>query len=160
MQFGFDRCTVSFTTVPSAGIAYPAGWNLVGLLASVAPVGDYYTLQTGDSSYGMVAGNQVQPGQGYWAYFAQPTAVSYEGESVSPNSEQIRVPAGKFVMIGDPFPTPCDVGPADVATAIYTYGAGGYTRAEHLDPGQGAFVYSSTGGTLTLAPRMPQSPGS
>lgn len=153
-------CSVAFTTVPTVQVTYPPGWNLVaGLGVAITEAdGPVYTLQPGDTSYESLPPDAVLDClKGYWVFFEKPTQV----ESVAcPSSGAAQngsapftasVPANQFIMIGNPLPTPASVAAADAA---YTYDptSGQYQQASTLQPGQGAWVYSASGGSLTLTP--------
>lgn len=158
-----------FCPVP---VDYPAGWNLIAATSGPgrahtvinSNVGPFYTLQAGDSGYEAVGDSStLQPGQAYWAYFAEPTSASlastYEACAcpplfvTQPPPLLIDLPPGQFVMIGNPFSVPAAVSGAD---AVYAHDpAAGYQLTAQLQPGQGAFVYSLAGGAMTLSPANP-----
>jgi len=134
-------------------VSYAAGWQLIGgpTDASFAAPRPYYTLQAGDVAYETVsAGTALQPGLGYWAWF--PTA----GTGLLPRDPAgaqpvVRtLPAGRYVLIGNPFSSTAAVSGADV---VYTYDpASGYTAATQLPPGQGAWAFAAAGGPVTISP--------
>jgi hypothetical protein len=140
-------------------VPYTAGWNLVagfpglGGAITVLPgvTGSLYTFQTGDTAYQVFPiSTPLEPGRGYWAYFATPTSVVLPqmGPALQPFSQPL--PAGQFVMIGNPFPTTATVSGADV---VYVYDQrNGYQQTTTLQTGQGAWAYSAAGGTVTFAP--------
>ena len=122
--------------------------------------GPLYTLQAGDTSYEAVQNQSaegvsyapLQPGIGYWAYLSQPTAVNFPHTSPQ-QPVTISMPAGQYTMIGNPF---ADVASVSGADAVYTYDpATGYQTTMTLQPGQGAFAYSSDGATITISPDSP-----
>jgi PKD repeat protein len=143
-------------TVIAAGptVMYPAGWNLIGgpdgtVFAQSNSV--LYTFQAGDTAYQtQPATSPVTGGRGYWAFFVQPTTVALSGTSSSTAS--VTVPAGQYVMIGNPSATATlTIRGADVAYA-YNASQGQYVAATTLAPGQGAWVLSNAGGTITVGP--------
>ena len=73
---------------------------------------------------------------------------------VTAQTQRIALPAGHFIMVGNPTDGPVSVSGADVvdtfnpATNAYTTVTGTAT----LGPGQGAWAFSRAGGTLTLTP--------
>jgi hypothetical protein len=109
--------------VPCLGggtIPYPAGWNLVagptGTVVTGAN-GPLYTWRAGDTSYEVLpAGSPLQAGVGYWVNFAGPNSISF-ARVPQQQPVTISVPAGSFVMIGNPYPTTATVRGADV---VYT----------------------------------------
>jgi hypothetical protein len=143
--------TPSVPLVGANTIVYPAGWNLVAgtglpLMGSDGPL---YTFDPAAGSYQTVpAGTRLTPGAGYWAFFDCPTQRSLP--VVAPQQASPQLPAGKWVMIGDPNFSPVSVSGADV---VYIYLPGsGYEQATTLQPGQGAWAYSAAGGTVTFGP--------
>ena len=133
-----------------ATAAVTAGWNLIaGPTGFAAPgaTGPLYTYQAGDTAYEATpAGSPLQPGDGYWAYFAAPATLTLTAGSAQPLERPL--PAGEWVMIGNPFTTNASVAGADT---VDTYAAaGGYQATTTLAPGQGAWAFSNAGGTLTL----------
>lgn len=140
-------------------IPYPAGWNLVAGYDGVYVFradGPLYTLQAGDSDYEAVPSESgegltwtpLKSGVGYWAYFSQPEAVPFPP---GPHrlTFSVTVPAGQFVMVGNPFPTGATVTGADV---VYSYDPDqGYKQTTFISTGHGAWVYSAGGGTITLS---------
>lgn len=144
-------------------IAYPAGWNLVAGYQGrdgsdtyvFGAVGPLYTLQTGDDAYEAaplqlaagVSWTTLQTGLGYWAFFSMPTSIYFPVPPV-PQQQTRELPAGQWVMVGNPYAVKASLAGADL---IYAYSAGGgYVPATTLRPGEGAWVYSSAGGVLTF----------
>ncbi len=140
---------------------YPAGWNLVaGYQATIVldPEGPLYTYQAGDSAYqALPFWTVLEPGTGYWAYFDGPGEVYGAGPPPLPQPVTLDLPAGQFIMIGNPFASSASIeGADDYADIVYTYEPGnGYTRARSLAPGQGAWAYSAAGGPITLTLASP-----
>ena len=137
-----------------ATVTYAAGWNLAGgpdstLLAGAS--GSLFTFQARDTNYeslSVFAG--LSAGTGYWVFFFSPTTVTLP--CVTSTTLLVTLPANHFIMVGDPFDRPATVSGAQMvdtfnpATNSYTSATGTVT----LQPGQGAWVFSSTGGTLTI----------
>ena len=138
------------STPASAALAVTTGWNLIagptGTTASGA-ASSLYTFQAGDTAYEpSPAASPLDAGVGYWAFFSAPATLTLASGSTQPVTRPL--PAGQYVMVGNPFTTNASVAGAD---AVYTYSAsGGYQAATVLSPGQGAWAFSSAGGTLTL----------
>jgi len=79
--------------------------------------------------------------------FAGPNSISF-GRVPQQQPVTVSVPAGSFVMIGNPYPTTATVRGADV---VYTYTPGsGYAATTSLPAGQGAWVYSAGGGEIRI----------
>lgn len=137
----------------SGSATYSAGWNLVGAPAGTVfsqASNPMYTYQATDTAYQTVPNTQpVSAGYGYWAYFTGTTTVTLSGTS-SPQFATT-IPAGQFVMVGNPSSTATvTVSGSDV---VYTFDpvANNYvTTGTTLRPGQGAWVYSANGGTITI----------
>jgi len=135
-------------------VSYPAGWNLVG-----APGGTpftranspLYTWQPGDTEYEVLrAALGVQGGYGYWVYFAQPTTLALTG--ISAPTASLMVPAGDFVMVGNPSATAA----VPIHGATYALGwdpqSGQYKQVSALAPGAAAWVYVNDATVVTLGP--------
>ncbi|MGI8552240.1 MAG: hypothetical protein ACR2PL_15865 [Dehalococcoidia bacterium] len=157
---------------PTAAIVpYLAGWNLVsGPLGTqlVGLQGPLYTYDPDAGTYhaapvvphvGLVGDYLEGDGGGYWAYFVG--SVHYAGlapevlvRSGLPNyPTQYPVPAGRYALIGNPYRKTATVSGAD---AIYVYSPDqGYQLTTMLQPGQGAWAYSSAGATLLVSPADP-----
>jgi hypothetical protein len=142
---------------PSGGAAtgtasYQAGWNLVagptGTTFSQA-VGVLYTFPAGATDYQQVPNTQpVQAGVGYWAYFSSATTVTLSGSGSVPMT--VTAPPSQFIMIGNPSATQTVT--VSGADAVYTFDpvANNYSTGNVLKPGQGAWVYSFNGATITM----------
>jgi hypothetical protein len=133
-------------------IPFQSGWNLVsgGNGGSIAGVsGPMYTFQAGDSAYEIVnPGVPLVPGRGYWAFF--PTSGTITLPLIPPQPQTVPMPPLSWIMVGNPSSSPMRLLGADVA---YTYNpVSSYQPATVLDPGQGAWVLSLGGGTLTITP--------
>jgi hypothetical protein len=90
-------------------------------------------------------------GQGYWVHFVKQSNAAL---SVQPgNTGGYTLPAGHWVLIGNPDVTTVQVSGADV---LYIYDpTSGYQPATSLAPGQGAVAYSAPGGVLTFTTERP-----
>jgi hypothetical protein len=132
---------------PSVPITYPAGWNMIGVPAGAiipGPLGPLYTFQAGDTGYHAV--QNLQPGFGYWAFFATPATATlpFTGPLILTRT----MPAGQYIMVGNPGSAAAILSGADVA---YIYDpATGYQQTDQIPPGEGAWVFSYAGGTLTI----------
>lgn len=150
--------TISSSTPAPTGptVTYQTGWNLVGGPTGTTFTqsnGALYTLQPGDANYESLPNTAgISGGKGYWAYFNAPTSVALSGSGPAlPVS--VTIPAGQYVMVGNPSATQSvTVSGADVVWLFNTPGnnyTGGGNSAT-LQPGQGAWVLSNAGGTVTL----------
>ena len=150
--------TATPTPTPTPGcatVSVATGWNLLGgpsgaVLTGAA--GALFTFQAGDSAYQTItpATTPLVAPEGYWAFFFSPTTVTLP--CVSGTSITIQVPANHFIMVGDPFDRPATLSGAQVIdtfnTAANSYSTS--TGTATLAPGQGAWVFSASGGTLTI----------
>jgi hypothetical protein len=142
-----------------ATVVWPSGWNLVsgrGIApmyqsGGVAFAGTVYTLQPGDNGYESLPSDSVlQTGVGYWVYLPDGATAMLVAGSDAPY--RVQAPPGQFVMIGNPSGhLPAEISGADT---IITYDPSkGYQAAVILQPGQGALVSSTGGGTITVTPQ-------
>ena len=138
-------------------LSVAAGWNLVGApngsqLGGTA--GALYTFQASDSAYESFPTTvSLSGGVGVWAFFPQAGLVTGL-PVVTAQTLHLTLPAGHFIMAGNPTDGPVSLSGADVvdtfntATNQYSVATGTVTLA----PGQGAWVFSRFGGTLTITP--------
>ena len=138
---------------PPVTVTYAAGWNLVAGPAGTIIAGangPLYTFQAGGSTYETLpASSPLQPGVGYWAYFAQASSQTLPAGPTQPVSATRQLPAGQFIMIGNPGTRPATVAGADV---VYIYDpAQGYQPASVLQPGQGAWAFSASEGSVSIS---------
>lgn len=146
------------TRAQSGGLAsYPAGWNLIagpeGTVFSSAG-GPLYTLQAGDAAYtASAAAAPVHGGYGYWAYFPQAQLIRFTGAVRLPQT--ITVPAGQYVLIGNPATETVSVSPGADLLLSYDPVSHAYTPTSVLLPGQGAWAYSIDGVVLTVSSLTP-----
>ncbi len=137
---------------PGVTVTYQAGWNLVAQPTGATipgAIGPLYTLQTGNTNY--QTSSTTTSGFGYWAYFNSPTTVSipYTGAQSVTKSLQ----PSQFIMIGNSSSSPATVTGADI---VYTYNSAitsgnPYTATTVLQPGQGAWALSYSGGNITIS---------
>jgi hypothetical protein len=147
--------TVTGGGAPSGGtsVTYQTGWNIVsGPPGTTFPqaAATLYTLPAGATNYTTISNTTgITANAGYWAYFGSSTTVSLSGSGTLPAS--VSVPANSYVMIGNPSNKAVTVSGADV---VYTFDpvANSYSNGSTttLQPGQGAFVYSAAGATVTM----------
>lgn len=147
---------------------YVAGWNLVGISEEEGPPptsASLYRLLPDGSGYEAIAPADALPGVGYWAYFAHDThgivpphgpcerlmpSPSDPGlEICVPAFPPIPLPAGQWMMVGNPYTSPVAVLGAD-AVEVYDPTSGDYYATTVLTPGEGAFAYSTGGGELSF----------
>ncbi|MHB8574558.1 MAG: hypothetical protein ACYDCQ_04430 [Dehalococcoidia bacterium] len=138
-------------------IRYSAGWNLVGGPDGTVfnSSGATYTLGGGDADYVQNPGSApIAGGKGYWAYFPTDTNVTLNGAGLP--SVRVTLPPNQYVMIGDPSGTQSALVDG-VFDQVLTYNASSqrYDTTTTLDIGQGAWVISSAGGTVTLTASGP-----
>lgn len=152
-DIGAFEVTPNAPPPPTSGttVTYQAGYNLVGGPAGAVLTGAsglLYTFQASDSNYESFPTTiPLQPGLGYWALFPATTMVTLP--TVPAQRLTVQLPASHFIMIGNPGDTVAAISGMDFA---YTYSPGaGYTLATTVNPGQGAWVFSRAGGTLTIA---------
>lgn len=142
------NASATITVIPTGiSVTYQPGWNLIALPPGAyipGPLGPLYTFQAGNTDY-QVAQNG-QSGLGYWAYFSTPTTAVLP--LTLPDSVTLQLPAGQFIMVGNPSSKTATVSGADI---VYTYSpTDGYQATTTLQPGQGAWVFSYNGGTVTI----------
>ena len=146
--------TTTTAAAAPAGISvtYSAGWSIIagpsGTVVSTAADTPLYTFQAGDTNYETVSANTpLAAGKGYWAYL--PAAGTSTIPVTTTNSTTVSLPAGQWVMIGNPGDTAATVSGADTVM-VYDPTSGSYTPSTQLGPGQGAWALSNNGGTATI----------
>lgn len=149
------QLNLTLSTAPVFSLTYPSGWNLIAWPAGSqisGAGGPLYTWQPGDSSYEVLsAGILTSTGMGYWANFPTTTTEALPYSAKLHMSRYL--PAGQYVMIGDPSNWPATVIGAD---SVYTYDpVSGYQRTTVLRPGQGAWALSHFGATVTITSTGP-----
>jgi PKD repeat protein len=142
------------STGGSQSVTYLPGWNLVGGPGGQTFSGannPLYTFQAGDANYETVANTAgIASGKGYWAFFTSPTTITLIASST--NTASVQAPAGQYVMIGNPSASQTlTIHGADQAFAFDPI-ANSYVVATTLKPGQGAWVISINGATITVGP--------
>lgn len=131
---------------------FSRGWNLVALPPGVGflDINGLYSFQPGDRSYEAIApGSGMQAGYGYWAFFVSDIDILLPAGNSTPYT--VSAPPGQYVMIGDP----SGLAPATVtgADAVFVYATDtGYQRVSTLQPGQGAWAVSLSGGQIVVTP--------
>jgi hypothetical protein len=148
--------SVTAVQAASVPVGYHAGWNLVGGPDGTTfnAAGNAYTFGVTDSSYVTSAGTApIGGGNGYWMYFPADTTVLMNGTGAS--TMQVSVPPGTYIMIGNPSGTQSVT--VSGADQVLTYDAGAqqYTATTTLGIGQGAWAFSTAGGTITLTATGP-----
>jgi hypothetical protein len=137
---------IGATTIP-----LPAGWNLIGGSTGTqvsGAVGPLFTFQAGDTGYETLSpGQQLNAGEGYWAFI--PVQGTLTITTIPPQILSFPLPLGAWIMIGNPSSSPVTL---SGASTIFTFNPtiNNYQPATTLQPGQGAWVFSVTGGTLTM----------
>ena len=131
-----------------------AGVNLIGVPAGtdLSAATAVFALNSAGNGWTLLSG-AASAGTGYVAFFDQDTTIALPAGSNSAMTQTL--PAGVWMLIGDPSGTlPAKVSGAD---ALYTYDAvaGKYVTATQLLPGQGAWVWSAKGATITITPQQP-----
>lgn len=142
-------------------VTLSAGWNLVdqnvvdALQTSGSQVYSYFW---NGHSYQSTSQSQ---GDGIWVYLSAPSTVLVNSPSSA--SETVSIGAMTWGMVGNPYQTAMSVTlqKGDVA---YTYNptTGQYSQAlmgtVSLQPGQGAWLFSASGGTYTIGIQPPAPP--
>ena len=140
----------------------PAGWNLVdgGIAAELTTNrGPLYTYRPGAPAYRAVRPDpSLSSADGYWALFDQATEVflgcgSPPARPMGTGSPVTITVSPGWTMVGNPLSElkRALVGGAD---ALFVYLPGtGYQQTDALVAGQGAFLYSASGGDVTFAPQ-------
>lgn len=160
---------VVFTVVDSSvpeRVSYRAGLNLIGaprgtvisstdnpIVTFVGDTGLYREVEPGEP---------LEAGQGYWVRYRATEPNADVGQALAEAPEMpmaIAVPAGRYVLIGNPFHTHAHVEGVD---ALFVYSPmSGYQSAMlnqrfgRLSIGEGAWALSLTGGNVVLRPARP-----
>ncbi|MGI8551139.1 MAG: hypothetical protein ACR2PL_10215 [Dehalococcoidia bacterium] len=157
---------IDFTTSPATcggsvhfqlTASYQPGWNLIaappGTVLSELPEA-LYTLQPGDTGYEQVDSRaETTACYGYWAYSKYRTIVGLPAGNDVPYS--VGAPPNQLILIGDASGRrPATVTGADAVYADDS-ASGVYQQTGTLQPGQGAWVYSAAGGTVSITPIAP-----
>lgn len=133
---------------PGTTVTYGPGWVLIGVPdGSVLPSGaSLYTWQAGDRAY--ETATTPQAGKGYWIYFPGTATVSLSPTPDLAQSVRIPLPAGQWIMIGNPYSNAAAISGAD---AFFAYNPeSGYQSVSTLFQGLGAWAFSSAGGTAVI----------
>ncbi|MGI8553635.1 MAG: hypothetical protein ACR2PL_23035, partial [Dehalococcoidia bacterium] len=133
-----------------ASVTFPRGWNLVGGPADSTFLVPLFIYDSAGGQYQTLdAGRGVKGGYGYWAFFSVPTTIAFTSNG-SP-SATLPIFGGQWQQVADPSATASvTVTGADV---VYTYDptGGQYNQATTLMPGQGAWVYAASDGSVQLS---------
>lgn len=133
-------------------VTYASGWNIVAAPAGTAfsgANGSLYTIQAGDTNYETVtAGSPLKAGAGYWLNI--PGGAQATLPTASPLPVVVQLPPGQWVMVGNPGTTTATVSGAD-SVLIYDPGSGNYNQTTQLQPGQGAWTVSYSGGQASIS---------
>jgi PKD domain-containing protein len=154
---GSGQTTATITVSGSGGgsglpggplmVNLPAGWNLIALPPNSTlpgPLAAPYTYGPNDSAYVQV--QNVPSGVGVWQFLNAPSTLSISRGS--PQTATVQLPPGHWVMIGNPGSFPATVKGADT---VYIYDGSTYKATTTLEPGQGAWAISLSGGTATIS---------
>jgi len=133
-------------------VTFSAGYNMIGVPSGTAVNADsVLAFDTAANSYTQLgSGDSLSGGRGYWAYFSGDIPVTLPAGSNA--SITVAASAGKWQLIGNPSgTTPALVTGADEVFAFDAV-AGQYMAVTSLQPGQGAWALSRSGGSITSAP--------
>jgi len=156
LRWGVPEQRVAAQSEPPPGYTViSAGWNLISTAGAAtlrlpSAFGPLYTLQAGDKEYEALGLDQLQRGAGYWAFFRDNTAVRLPPSA--DESYSVDVPAGQWIMVGNPS-TAASARIAGADTAFVYSPLSGYRQDTLVPVGYGAFVYSASGGTITVEVR-------
>ena len=142
-------------------VTFQAGWNLVGCPTGTVltgATGNIFTFQAGNTAYqSFPVTTALTAPQGYWAFFTAPTTVTLATPPTA-TSQTVTLPVNQFIMAGNPFGVPVSLTGAS-QVFVYNTTTGQYQTATTLQPCQGAWVISPSGGTLTITNMLvPPSP--
>lgn len=146
---GTGHVSVAKAAAADLGLTLPQGWNLIADPGGIIPSGPAYTLQQTDTTYEIVtAGTPLVPGLGYWVQAQSRSGLPLPAGQLRAT---IQAPASRFVMIGDPSGVlTARVSGADLILAYDPVQGYSVVTDNTLQPGQGAFAFSRSGGTITL----------
>jgi plastocyanin len=133
-------------------VTFRAGYNMIGVPSGTTVNADsVLSFDTAANSYTQLgSGDSLNGGRGYWAYFSTDTTITLPAGSDS--AVTVPASAGTWQMIGNPSgTTPALVTGADSVFAFDAAG-GQYMAVTTLQPGQGAWALSRSGGSITSAP--------
>ncbi|HZQ34854.1 MAG TPA: hypothetical protein VFD32_02900 [Dehalococcoidia bacterium] len=134
-------------------VAFHAGWNLIGVPTGTTVGGSasaLYTYGSERDGYVLLDSNTpLQAGVGYWAYFDKDTSIAVRIDSVE--FPAVPLPAGEWVLIGNPLGVRVEVAGQDVLYVFDPTTQRYFLQfASILEPGSGAWAYSADGGILTF----------
>jgi hypothetical protein len=137
----------------AATILYQPGYELIAGPTGTTVNGVAGSLYTIDPASGQLiavdASRPLQGGVGYFADFTDLTNVRLAPDDGKPAI--IQAPGGEWLLVGNP----SDYNDATVQGADLVYGydpQAGYVQESTVPPGQGALVYSASGGTIVVRP--------
>jgi PKD domain len=153
--FAASSINNSFSTVAAASgvnVTFTQGWNIVDGPSGTVITGNQgplYTYQATDAAYEVVpSGTPLRAGEGYWAYF--PVGTSAVIPVSASASQSISLPAGHYVMIGNPGDNTATVTGADYMVT-FSPSSNTYVQSTTIPAGGGAWVFSFNGGTATIS---------
>ena len=144
------RAGLPLAAQTEATVRYRAGWNLIAApsgntLAKAS--GPAYALGPNSEGYQVVGPGELIGGRAVWVFFPEDTTVTL-GRTAAEYSRTL-APANEYLLLGNPSVT--DTLTLTGADTAFAYDpAEGYKAVGALAPGQGAFVLSEAGGTITL----------
>lgn len=134
-------------------VTFQGSWNLVGCPTGTVltgATGNIFTFQAGNTAYqSFPVTTALTAPQGYWAFFTAPTTVTLATPPTA-TSQTVALPVNQFIMVGNPFGVPVSLSGAS-QVFVYNTTTGQYQTATTLQPCQGAWVISPSGGTLTIS---------
>jgi hypothetical protein len=147
-----DAATGSGAAQGAAGrtVTFGAGYNMIGVPSGTAVSADsVLAFDTAANSYTQLgSGDSLSGGRGYWAYFSADTPVTLPAGSNA--SITVAASAGKWQLIGNPSGTTLALVTGAAEVFAFDAVAGQYMGVTTLQPGQGAWALSPTGGSITI----------
>jgi hypothetical protein len=139
-------CAASSVRAQVAPLGYSPGWNLVG-----GPAGMDFSSAEGlfvyrDGAYAPAGAATASACAGYWAYF--PTFSTLNLPFTADAARTCSLQAG-WTLVGDPFDDPAALPFGTVAFA-WDPAAQGYTPATMIPAGRAVWVWSPSGGSISL----------
>lgn len=132
-------------------VVYPAGWNMVA-----GPSGTDFSAAGGLFAYS--GGQYISPAQrqsidctGYWAYFFQPRSVTLAPQTAT--AENCALVPG-WNLVGNPFDGVASLPPGTTGY-VWDPAAAVYDSIIAIPAGNSAWIYSVSGGSISLATPTP-----
>ena len=148
-----SSCVLLTANTLTSTVTYSPGWNIVGGPSGTVLTGtssSLFSYPPGANAYvTLPSGTPFQAGTGYWAYFNTTTTVNLAPSTTS--NVNVTLPAGQWVLIGNPGTGTATVTGASVSLFAYSPNAGGYSQVTTIPAGQGVWAISYTGGTVTIS---------